>query len=211
MSKKSLLASLFLAGLTAFPGCNPKAEKSDTKSESKAEVQHVSKNEKTPEEQIKEFNKAVKEIPAFRDELPYAMILSDDKGGHVQMLYPAKRNGIVVESKEQYEKRVKWLNEKYPVDIPKADVSLRGCKWENYTTPPQMPFVSIFDKPEYIQHHLGWMKKFWEKQGLPSGEKYSPQNDPVALWWVEQDLPRQLAAEHKAKSKIKVPPKNLER
>ncbi|MBR6231969.1 MAG: hypothetical protein IKQ99_02590 [Alphaproteobacteria bacterium] len=139
------------------------------------------------------------------------MILSDGKGGYVQVLYPARRNGDVLESKDQYEKRVKWLNEKYPVDIPMASMSLRGCKWEDYTTPPKVPFVSMLDKKEYIQHHIAFMQKFWGEKGLPSGEKYSPQTDPIALWWVAQDLPRQLAEEHKASKKVPVPNKSLER
>ena len=193
MNKKScrkivLTSLLTLAGLGTFPGCGQKAEVS-TSNTPKATVQQVE------EQKIKDFEKAAKEIPIFRDELPHAMILSDGKGGYVQMLYPVKRAGVVLESKDQYEKRVQWLNKKYPVDLPMGSLSLRGCKWEDYTTQPKMPFVSMFDKKEYIQHHIAWMEKLFEK----SKQKYIPQNDPVALWWVENELPRQLVAEHKNK------------
>ena len=168
MSKKSVLLATLLAGMSAFTGCEKKTEVSEQK-----------------EAKIQQFEKIAKSIPIFRDELPHAMILDDGKGGYVQMLYPAKREGAVLEDKEQYEKRVKWLNEKCPIDIPQPSLSLRGCKWVDYPDKPKLPFVSIFDKKEYIYQHIGWMKGFY-KTGNKFGINYVPEKDPIVLWWVAQ-------------------------
>ena len=170
MSKKSVLMATLLAGMSAFTGCEKKTEK---------------ENPETQEAKIQHFEKIAKSIPIFRDELPHAMILDDGKGGYVQMLYPVKRDGSVLEDKDQYEKRVKWLNEKCPVDIPQPQLSLQGCKWIDYPERPKLPFVSIFDKKEYIYQHINWMKGFY-KPGNKFKVNYSPEKDPVVLWWVAQ-------------------------
>ena len=129
MTKKSVLLATLLAGMSALTGCNEKGEqKSETP---EAQVQQAGEVQ-TKNSQVKEFEEMARNIPIFRDDLPHAMILDDGKGGSVQMLYPARRNGTVVEDKDQYEKRVKWLNEKCPIDIPQPSLSLRGCKWVDY-------------------------------------------------------------------------------
>ena len=170
MTKKTVLLATLLAGMSAFTGCEKKAAKGDSTAQ---------------EEQIQHFEKVSKSIPIFRDELPHAMILNDGKGGYVQMLYPAKMDGSVLEDKDQYEKRVKWLNEKCPVDIPQPGLSLRGCKWVDYPRPPKSPYVSIFDKKEYIYQHINWMQGFY-KSGNQHKINYSPEKDPIVLWWIAQ-------------------------
>lgn len=170
MNKKSVLLATLLAGMSAFTGCEKKTAKGDSAAQT---------------EKIQHFEKVSKSIPIFRDELPHAMILNDEKGGYVQMLYPARRDGSVLEDKDQYEKRVKWLNEKYPVDIPQPGLSLRGCKWADYPSPPKLPYVSIFDKKEYIYQHINWMQGFY-KSGNQFKVNYSPEKDPIVLWWIAQ-------------------------
>ena len=171
MNKKSVLLATLLAGMSAFTGCEKKTKEKEKEDSALKEAQ------------IQHFEKVTKSI--FRDELPHAMILDDGKGGYVQMLYPAKRDGSVLEDKDQYEKRVKWLNEKCPIDIPQPGLSLRGCKWVDYPNPPKVPFVSIFDKKEYIYQHIAWMKGFY-KPGNQFKVNYVPEKDPVVLWWVAQ-------------------------
>ena len=170
MTKKSVLMATLLAGMSAFTGCEKKMEK---------------ENPETQQAKVQNFEKIAKSIPIFRDELPHAMILPNGKGGYVQMLYPVKKGGSVIESKEQYDKRIKWLNEKYPVDIPQPSLSLRGCKWIDYPKSPKVPYVSIFDKQEYIYQHINWMKGFY-KTGNHFKVNYAIEKDPVVLWWMAQ-------------------------
>ena len=170
---KSVLLATLLAGMSTFVGCDKSTEKATKEDPSLNEAK------------IQRFEEIAKSIPIFRDELPHAMILDDGKGGYVQMLYPVKRAGSVLEDKDQYEKRVKWLNEKCPIDIPQPGLSLRGCKWVDYSNEPRLPFVSIFDKKEYIYQHIAWMKGFY-KPGNQFKVNYSPEKDPVVLWWVAQ-------------------------
>ena len=195
MNKKSILLATLLAGMGAFTGCEQKAEK-EAKGSSGSQ-----------EEQIQHFEEIVKSIPIFRDELPHAMILEDDKGGYVQMLYPVKRNGSVLEDKDQYEKRIKWLNEKCPVDIPQPGLSLRGCKWVDYPHPPKLPYVSIFDKKEYIYQHIHWMQGFY-KPGNQFKVNYVPEKDPIVLWWVAQtEFHHLFSSKQKAVSSARNPQK----
>ena len=182
MSRKSVLLATLLAGMSAFTGCDEKKEKS------------------VPQEaQIQHFEKMAASVPIFLDELPHAMILPNGKAGYVQMLYPVKRNGVVLESKEQYEKRIKWLNEKYPINIPQPSLTLQGCKWVDCPHPPKLPYVSIFDKKEYIYHHISWMKGFY-KPGNQFNFNYSPEKDPFVLWWVAQT---EFASKGKTSSSVK--------
>ena len=202
MSKKSVLMATLLAGMGAFTGCEQKNENVSSGQE-KSRVQLVSKNA-----EIQHFKKITESVPVFLDEIPRAMVLPNGKGGYVHILYPATRNGSVSEDKDQYEKRIEWLNKKYPIDIPNG-LSLRGCKWMDRSQDPEMPFVSIFDKKEYIYQHIGWMKGFY-KPGNKFKVNYALEKDPVVLWWVAQVEFHGLFAPQKGAQKAHITPRQRE-
>ena len=167
MSKKSVLLATLLAGANMFSGCGKTSP--DESSSTKDQKSNITQ---------------VLNVPIFVNEMPRAMILPNPKGGYVQLLYPVQEGGKVLEDKDQYEKRIKWLNEKYPENLTKA-VSLAGCQWKDRKKPPESPFVSIFDKKEYIYQHISWMKGFY-RPGNKFKVNYSPEKDPIVLWWVAQ-------------------------
>lgn len=162
MTKKSVLLATLLAGMSAFTGCDKQTNKTSVSSETAQQV------------------KKILDTPIFLNEMPHAMIIPNGKGEYTQLLYPVQKDGTVIESKDQYEKRVKWLNENDLVDIPKGH-TLAGCRWQKRTKSPQNRFVSFFDNKEYIYRHIDWQQKFFN---LKTSEVIK--KDPVVCWWVAQ-------------------------